>query len=115
MEYIRYSPDTINKETHPHLRYVTKCWQTKDGKYDILFDEVKGFKHLRIRRIDDAPIHNYMDMQQIKNDLLGKDVIAIEVYPKSDDFKNGSNTYHLWSWEGMAVPNLSDMYEYNSL
>ena len=69
MQYERFCPSTLNIETHPHLRFVTKCWQTTDGKYDILFDEVNGYKHLRVRRIDDQPIHNYMDLQEIKNDL----------------------------------------------
>jgi hypothetical protein len=88
------------------------CWQTEDGIYDILFDEIRGFKHLRICRIDRKPIHNFMDMQEIKNDLWGEDVIAIEVYPKQSDFKNGSNTYHLWTWSGIYVPNLAQLYEY---
>ena len=52
-------------------------------------------------------------MQEIKNDLLGKDTIAIEVYPKECDFKDGSNTYHLWTWKDIKVPNLLGLYQYN--
>jgi hypothetical protein len=112
MKYTRYCPSTINRETHPHLSAVSKCWQTEDGKYDILFDEVGVFKHLRVSRIDDQPIHDFMDMQEIKNDLWGEDVIAVEVYPRQIDFKNGSNTYHLWTWDNIAVPNLAQLYKY---
>ena len=93
MIYVRYSPDTLNIQTHPHLKFVTKCWQTKDGKYDILFDQVQGYKHLRISRIDGEPIHNYMDLQEIKNDLLGEDVVAVEIFPKKADFKDGSKIF----------------------
>ena len=112
MKYLRYSPLTINFETHPHLKHVSKCWQTEDGVYDIMFDEVNGFKHLRIRRIDDQPIHNYMDLQKVKNDLWGNYIVAVEIYPDQSKFKNGSNTYHLWTWEGIIVPDLNDLYKY---
>lgn len=112
MKYKRFSPSTININTHPHLKYVSKCWQTMDGKYDILYDKVDGYTHLRIQRIDNKPIHNYMDLQEIKNDLLGNDVIAIEIYPAQKDFKNCSNTYHIWTWKGIEAPNLSKIYKY---
>lgn len=112
MEYHRYCPSTIDKVKYPHLSQVTMCWQTKDGKYDILFDKVGDYKHLRISRIDGSPIHNFMDMQEIKNDLWGEWTVAVEVCPKQSDFKNGSNTYHLWSWESISVPNLSELYQY---
>lgn len=112
MEYKRFCPSTLNTETHPHLKHVTKCWQTTDGKYDILYDCVNGYEHLRVRRIDDEPIHNYMDLQEIKNDLLGEDVVAVEIYPRKADFKNGSNTYHIWTWAKLAPPNLAELYNY---
>ena len=114
MKYTRYCPSTINRDTRPHLCAVSKCWQTEDGKYDILFDEVGGFKHLRISRIDNKSIHNFMDMQEIKNDLWGEDTVAVEVYPKQHDFKNGSNTYHLWTWNNIMVPNLAELYKYKT-
>ena len=111
MKYERLNVD-INENTHPHLKGVKKAWQTDE--YVISLDEPKGFKHLRIRRIDDKPVHNWMDLQEIKNDLFGEDAIAIEIYPKKSDFKNGSNTYHIWTWEGITVPNLAELYEYRS-
>ena len=86
MDYTRFCPSVINKETHPHLSLVTKCWQTTI--YEILYDEPKGFKHLRISRVDGEPIRSWKDIQEIKNDLLGEDVVAIEVFPKQCDFVN---------------------------
>lgn len=113
MEYNRYNLSRTYIKKHPHLQSVSRCWQTTDGIYHILYDEIDGYKHLRIIRRDNKSIHNYMDLQQIKNDLLGDDAIAIEVFPKSKDFINGSNTYHLWSWDNISVPNLSKLYQYN--
>ena len=95
---------------------VSKCWQTTDGKYDILYDEIGGFRHLRISRIDDQPIHNFMDMQEIKNDLWGPDIVAVEIYPRQCDFVNGSNTYHLWTWQDIydIIPNLKNLFAYRN-
>lgn len=114
MQYTRFCPSTLDIVTHPHLKHVTKCWQTTDGVYTILYDFVGGYHHLRIRRRDNLPVHNYMHLQEIKNDLLGQDSIAIEVYPVDSDFKDGSNTYHLWSKHDIQVPNLAELYEYNT-
>lgn len=113
MKYRRLNIN-INKETHPHLKDVTRCWETLDNKYHILYDEPNGYRHLRISRIDGQPIHNFMDMQEIKNDLFGDNAIAVEVYPKKSEFKDGSNTYHLWTWNEIKVPNLLEIYQYNS-
>lgn len=114
MEYVKCDvKEWINVKRHPHLKNVSKVWITKDRLYLIFYDEIKEYKHLRITRCDDEPIHNYMDLFQIKNDLLGEDVQAIEVYPKLKDFVYGtSHTYHIWSWDGIETPNLMELYEY---
>jgi|WetSurMetagenome_2_1015567.scaffolds.fasta_scaffold522623_2 hypothetical protein len=117
MTYKRFCPTTLNLKTHPHLKFVTMCWEamSKTGVvYEILYDKVKKYEHLRINRVDNQPIHNYMDMQEIKNDLFGEGVVAVEVYPAASSFKDGSNTYHLWTWEGLwlETPNLLELYQY---
>lgn len=57
----------------------------------ILYEKTEEYEHLLIQRIDNQPIHNYMDLQEIKNNLLGEDVVAVEIYPKKDDLMNGAN------------------------
>lgn len=114
MQYKEIKNPKINKKKYPQLRYVTKEWFTTCGVYHIMYDCRKGFKHLRISRIDGKPIHNYMDMLRIKNDLWGKNTVAIEVYPAQGNFVDGSNTYHLWTWKDIKTPNLMDLYEYTS-
>ena len=111
MEYIELSVD-FDLIKYPQLEHVTKHWQSQNGEYRILYDEVQGFKHLRIRRLDNQPIRDYMILQEIKNDLLGIDVIAVEVFPKDSDFVNNSHTYHLWTWTGITVPNLTELYRF---
>ncbi len=111
--YSKICPSTIDFDIHPHLAKVSKIWD--DGTYIIMYDRISGYEHLRIRRKDDKPIHSYMDIQRIKNDLLGKDIVAIEIYPKQKNFVNGSNTYHLWTWDNIdefAMPDLLTLYNY---
>lgn len=52
--------------------------------------------HLMIRRIDRQPIHNWSHFQQIKNELLGEECEAIEIYPKVSRLVDDKNHYHLW-------------------
>lgn len=112
MIYKEISISTINPKTHPHLKDVVQIWRTR--KYFIFLDYPKQYTHLRIYRHDKKPIHNFMDLQQIKSDILGKNTIAIEIYPKESDFCNGSNTYHLWTWKEIKVLNLTKFYKYIS-
>lgn len=115
MKYLRYCPSTLEKLQH--LKNIKKCWQTEDGVYDILYEDVESddtvYIHLLIQRIDNKPITSYMDLQEIKDDLLGEDVSAIEIFPKKVDLCNGSNARHLWSWKNIMLPNLKNLKGYS--
>ena len=59
--------------------------------------------HLSIKRIDKEPIHDWRDLQEIKNMLVGEKYEAIELYPSEDRKVDTANQYHLWvlySWKG---------------
>lgn len=60
--------------------------------------ELTGDGHLRIRRRDGQPVRCQWDvLQRIKNDVMGKDVVAVEVFPRAEDLVNEQNTRHLWA------------------
>jgi len=101
-------PNTV---THPHLETVREAWIV-NACFKVLIANTNGVKHLRIRRLDDLPITEYGIFQQIKNHFLGEEVLAVQVFPKASDYIDNSNTYHLFSWEGIEVPNLKTMYKY---
>jgi hypothetical protein len=47
--------------------------------------------------IEDAACrHSWRDMQRIKNDLLGEQWAAVEVYPPQSLVVDDANIYHLW-------------------
>ncbi len=110
--------DVIKKE-HNYSEHLTKAWSIIKGDshirpiYLVTFEKVGDIEHWRITRYDNKPTHNFMDLWQIKNDLIGKNKVAIEIYPTEKSFKNSSNTYHLWIWKGIegVVPNLETYYD----
>lgn len=61
--------------------------------------------HLEIAREDEQAIHNWMDLQDIKNYLFGPERVAIEVYPAASRLVNAQHAYHLWVLpEGFRIP-----------
>lgn len=57
-----------------------------------------GFVHLNIRRRDGGPIlRDWRHFQQIKNELVGPECEAIELYPAESRLVDQSNKYHLYA------------------
>jgi len=52
--------------------------------------------HLWIRHHTGVMPHSWADLQRIKNEIAGKDLLAVEVYPKVDDLVDQANIAHLW-------------------
>ncbi len=53
--------------------------------------------HLSIKRIDKEPIHDWRDLQAIKNMLLGPEIEAVELFPAESRLVDTANQYHLWA------------------
>ena len=99
---------------YPQCKGLKRSYKgVSDGtRYLVFYSEIDKYIHIRIIREDQEPISNYMDMQDIKNLLIGSDKIAIQVFPRKEDMINYGNTYHLWSWDDMEAPNLKELYNY---
>lgn len=52
--------------------------------------------HLSIKRIDREIIHEWRKLQQIKNELVGEEHEAVELYPAESRLVDAANQYHLW-------------------
>jgi hypothetical protein len=60
--------------------------------------------HLWIRRHDEKPTI-WRDMQRVKNELVGRDRVGIEVFPPADEVIDEANIYHVWVFpEGFRLP-----------
>lgn len=61
--------------------------------------------HLWIRRHDGEPIYSWSALQRIKDELVGEDRTAVDVYPAKGDLVDQANMYHLWVLpEGFRLP-----------
>lgn len=62
--------------------------------------------HLSIKRIDKETIHDWRELQTIKNELVGPEHEAIELYPAESRRVDSANQYHLFVLmkEGLQFP-----------
>ena len=67
--------------------------------YAVLMSTVKtergDYLHLWIRNKSSTDI-SWREKQRIKNELVGKERVAIEVYPPEEELVDTANMYHLW-------------------
>jgi hypothetical protein len=58
--------------------------------------------HLSIKRHDKDVVgaERFRDFQRIKNELVGEETEAVELYPAESRLVDTSNQYHLWCIEG---------------
>jgi hypothetical protein len=113
--------------THPKYAYLTEMQMQADGstfeeaaaklkayddaclyfRNDLYQVQVRkffnhGFEvemvHLNIRRVDGAPIFDWRHRQRIKNELVGEECEAFELYPAESRLSDTSNKYHLWAF-----------------
>ena len=54
---------------------------------------------LSIRRQDREAVHDWRHFQQIKNELVGPECEAIEIYPAESRLVDAANQYHLWCFK----------------
>lgn len=62
-------------------------WPSKDGI---------GIRHLRVWRRDGKDGISWDVLQCIKNDTLGPEVLAVEVFPPHEQLVDSVNMRHLW-------------------
>ena len=56
------------------------------------------FAWLSFKRIDRKPVKDWRHVQNIKNDILGPECEAVEIYPAESRLTDTANQYHLWGF-----------------
>lgn len=92
--------------------YVNRIYSVRlfSGKavfptYDSEPGRLCGTVSLSICRLDGRPVHSWWDFEHIKDDLVGADAVAVEVYPRARDVVDPSNLYYLWVLpKGFVLP-----------
>lgn len=83
-----------------------------NSRYQVLIFSVEApsvpgglMEHLSIKRLDQETIHDWREMQRIKNELCGPNRERVEIYPAEQRLVDTSNQYHLWVLpEGVEFP-----------
>ncbi|MCR9209034.1 MAG: hypothetical protein NXI28_12445 [bacterium] len=69
----------------------------QNSKYCVAVRKADGVIRLAITNLDHSAKHDWRDFQRIKNELIGPDAEAVELYPSEDRLIDTTNTFHLWS------------------
>jgi len=102
------------KEIDLSLRFKPK-WMTRafsNNRYVVMIDDnspttAGNAIRAMIQKNNDTPILNHWsEIQKIKNELFGKEVTAIEYYPKESELINDHNIYWLWIFPDGVIPTM---------
>ena len=81
----------INSRYQVYLRHIPST----DGTTECV--------HLSIKRLDRDVIHDWRDLQRIKNELAGAEWEGIELYPAESRLVDTANQYHLWCFPRLEI------------
>lgn len=73
------------------------CLQTfMNDLYSVDVVKAHPFIRLSIRRHDGQPCKEWKHLQEIKNDLIGPEHEAVELFPAESRLIDTNNEYHMW-------------------
>lgn len=80
-------------ECYINSRYQVWVYRGKQVPQDFGWYELIW---LSIKRLDKEPIHDWRDLQRIKNELVGEKNEGVELYPNEERLQDECNQFHLW-------------------
>jgi len=103
----KFEPIDLTLRDHPH--WMTRAFN--NTRYVVMINDnspmtnnVVAIKAM-IQRHDNEPIPNHWrELQDIKNELFGRHVTAIEFYPAESELMDVANIYWLWILPEGALP-----------
>lgn len=72
-------------------------WKNDLYQVQVRRHPAEGVAHINIRRLDGFPGRDWRHFQQIKDEIVGAECEAIELYPARSRLVDTSNKYHLWA------------------
>jgi hypothetical protein len=78
------------------VQAMTMAPRFQNDTYDVMVMEDSPFVHLVIHRHDWEACVDWREFQQIKNELVGPECEAMDLYPAESRLVDTSNAYHLW-------------------
>lgn len=80
-------------------RYHVAIWEDGDDDHPM-----GHWVHLSIKDHDRSTRHDWRDFQRIKNELVGPEFEAIEIYPAESRLVDTANQYHLYVFATWRPP-----------
>lgn len=65
--------------------------------------DAEGWTHLTVRRRDGSPNIPWSDLQRIKDELIGEESEAVELYPAQSRLLDLEHRRHLWARAGERI------------
>jgi hypothetical protein len=85
--------------TPPPTRFNAGDRAFHNGKYQAILKDDGDVTILTIRREDRRPVTDWRDVQWIKNQLLGPDVEAVQLFPAESRLVDTSNQFYLFAFK----------------
>jgi hypothetical protein len=98
----------VNLSEVDHPIWMTRCF--RNNKYVVMINDECMTTHgyairAMVQKNDDTPILNHWrEIQNIKNELFGEEVTAIEYYPAESNLQDLHNIYWLWIYPDGVLP-----------
>src|ERR1041385_3993351 len=103
VEHIMQSEECSQEIAEKILERENKARCFRNNLYQVLVydmpkknDAAVDLVWLSIKRNDKRHIHDWRDLQRIKNELVGSECEAVELYPPESRLVDEANQYHLW-------------------
>jgi len=93
---LKLYPDWTRKMAEDSIRKALSDPVWMNDLYQVVVRDLGDWVHLSIKRIDKEPIHDWRELQEIKNLLVGPENEALELYPAESRRVDTANQYHLW-------------------
>ncbi len=100
-----FAPDQVRNTVMARMlcAYVNRVYSVQ--VYECEVEELGIVTHLALRRHDTLMPRAWSDLQRIKDELVGPERVAVEVFPKRTQLVDVANMAHLWVFpEGYELP-----------
>jgi hypothetical protein len=94
--------DSKKQETHVNDTYLVQI--DRDCEHGFGPKNCPGgMFELTIRRLDRGPMHDWRHVQQIKNEIVGKENEMVELYPAESRLRDSANQYWFYGFNDPKV------------
>lgn len=108
-EWAEAGPDDFAaaRDQHPISRHCSRAWRCR--RFVVIEFVVEtawgAVLHLHVNPVDGGGAPRWAEMQRVKDELVGHERVAVEVYPARSNLVDQADAYHLWVLpEGMELP-----------